>query len=82
LPNNSEQFADVVNRAGLWVKEAEPKIADRYYGIIQRRCPRAKIGHAAIHYGWFVDQSGRWSEAKQQSREALRKELNIKDSSQ
>src|SRR5207249_5744509 len=46
LPDNSEELADVVNQAGLWVKDRDEKTGNRYYQIIDRRCPKTKIGQA------------------------------------
>jgi hypothetical protein len=77
LPNDSEELADVVNRAGLWVKDRDEKIGNRYYQIIEQRCPKTEIGRAAIEKHWFVDQSGPWSTAQRETYDALHKELNL-----
>ena len=37
LPNDSEELADVVNRAGLWVRNSNEKLGDRYYQVLERR---------------------------------------------
>ncbi|MBA3607425.1 MAG: hypothetical protein H0W43_02755 [Chthoniobacterales bacterium] len=58
LPNDSEELADVVNRAGLWVKEADEKLGDRYYETIERRAAETKLGRAAIARHWFVEEAG------------------------
>jgi hypothetical protein len=77
LPNNSEELADVVNRAGLWVKDRDEKLGDRYYGIIEQRCPNTTIGLAAMAKHWFVDASGPWSTSQREAYEALHKELHL-----
>jgi hypothetical protein len=77
LPNDSEELADVVNRAGLWVKDRDEKTGNRYFQIIAQRCPKTETGRAAIERHWFVDQSGPWSQAQQEEYEAMRKDLNL-----
>jgi hypothetical protein len=77
LPNDSEELADVVNRAGLWVKDRDEKLGNRYFQIIEQRCAKTGIGGAAMAKHWFVDQSGPWSSAEQQAYEALHKELHL-----
>jgi hypothetical protein len=67
----------VVNRAGLWVKDRDEKLGDRYFQIIERRCATTSIGGAAIAKHWFVDQSGSWSSAQQEAYGALHKELHL-----
>src|SRR6266581_1096177 len=75
LPDNSEELADVVNQAGLWVKDRDEKIGNRYYQLIDRRCPKTKIGQADIAKHWFVDTEGPWSKAEHEAREAFHKEF-------
>jgi hypothetical protein len=77
LPDNSEELADVVNTAGLWVKDRVEKIGDRYYQILEKRCPKTVIGGAAIAKHWFVDQTGPWSQQQEQELTALHKELGL-----
>jgi tetratricopeptide (TPR) repeat protein len=77
LPNDSEELADVVNTAGYWVKDRDEKVGNRYYQIIERRCPKTEIGRAAVAKHWFVEQNGRWSDAEQKAYDALHKELKI-----
>jgi hypothetical protein len=77
LPNDSEELADVVNRAGLWVKHRDEKTGNRYFEIIEQRCPKTKIGRAAVAKHWFVDENGPWSQAQEEAHQALHKELNI-----
>jgi hypothetical protein len=79
LPNDSEELADVVNQAGLWVKDRDEKVGNRYYQIIERRCPKTQIGRAAVAKHWFVDEEGPWSAAEREAHDALHKELKIDD---
>jgi hypothetical protein len=77
LPNDSEELADVVNCAGLWVKEADEKLADHYYDILERRGAKTMLGRAVIKRHWFVDQLGPWSQEQKQAQEKMRQELKI-----
>jgi hypothetical protein len=78
LPTDSEELADVVNTAGLWVKDRDDKLADRYMHIIEQRCSKTDIGRTDIAKHWFVEQDGPWSTPEQQAYDALHKELNPK----
>lgn len=82
LPDNSEELADVVNQAGLWVKDRDEKTGNRYYQIIDRRCAKTNIGQADVAKHWFVDQSGPWSTAEEDAYRALHKELELERSSE
>ena len=82
LPDNSEELADVVNQAGLWVKDRDEKIGNRYYQIIDHRCAKTKIGQADAAKNWFVDQSGPWSTAEEEAYRAMHKELAPERSSE
>jgi hypothetical protein len=77
LPDESEELADVLNCAGLWVKERDEKLGNRYYNLIERRAPNTTIGRAVRARHWFVDQTGPWSEAEQQAYDAMRQELHF-----
>jgi hypothetical protein len=77
LPNDSEELADVVNRAGLWVKDRDEKLGNRYDQFIERRAAKTNIGRAAIARHWFIDQSGPRSQEQQREHEAMEKELNL-----
>jgi hypothetical protein len=80
LPDNSEEVADVVNTAGLWVKDRDEKTGNRYMQVIERRCSNTEIGRAAIAKHWFVDQNGPWSTAEEEAYRAQHKELKIDSS--
>ncbi len=82
LPTDSEELADVVNQAGLWVKDRDEKTGNRYMQIIERRCSKTEIGRADIAKHWFVDQEGPWSKAERGEQEAFEKELQSKESTQ
>jgi len=82
LPDNSEELADVVNRAGLWVKDRDEKTGNRYMQIIERRCSKTEIGRADIAKHWFVDQEGPWSKTEQEAYQAFHKELEPERSSE
>jgi hypothetical protein len=77
LPDNSEELADVVNRAGLWVKDRDEKLGNGYYTILERRASQTKIGRAAGVKHWFVDEVGPWSQQQQEIADARDKELKI-----
>ena len=80
LSDNSEELADVVNQAGMWVKDRDEKVGNRYYQMIDRRCAKTKIGQADLAKHWFVDQNGPWSTAEEAAYRAMRKELKIDSS--
>jgi hypothetical protein len=80
LPDNSEELADVINQAGMWVKDRDEKVGNRYYQVLDHRCAKTKIGQTDRAKHWFVDQEGPWSTAQQQAHEAMRKELKMDSS--
>src|SRR5262249_27212487 len=77
LPDNSEELADVVNQAGLWVKDRDEKTGNKYYQVIDHRCAKTKIGRTDGTKHWFVDQEGPWSTAEQKAQQAFRKEIGL-----
>ncbi len=77
LPDNSEELADVVNQAGIWVKDRDQKTGNAYYQVIDRRCAKTKIAQTDRAKHWFVDQEGPWSTPEQQAYEAFHKKLGI-----
>jgi len=82
LPDDSEELADVVNEAGLWVKDRDEKTGNRYMQIIERRCSKTEIGRADIAKHWFVEQEGPWSKTEQEAYQAFHKELEPASSTQ
>ena len=79
LVDNTEELADVVNTAGLWVKERDNKLADSYYLVLARRAGQTEIGRAAKEKRWFVDKTGPWSEREKQEHKALRKSFGLEN---
>ncbi len=79
LAENTEELADVVNTAGLWVKERDNKLADSYYLVLAGRAGQTEIGRAAKEKRWFVDRTGPWSEREKQEHDALRKSLGLEN---
>jgi hypothetical protein len=77
LRDNTEELADVVNTAGLWVKERDNKLADSYYLILVRRAGQTAIGRAAKEKRWFVDKPGPWTDRETQEHDALLKGLGL-----
>src|SRR5215471_9892479 len=80
LSDNSEELADVINEAGMWVKDRDEKVGNRYYQVIDHRCAKTKIGRTDKAKHWFVDQNGPWSTAEQEAYRAMHKELGIESS--
>jgi len=77
LSDNSEELADVINQAGLWVKDRDEKVANRNYQVLDHRCAKTKIGRADKAKHWFVDQDGPWSTAEETAYRAMHKELGL-----
>jgi hypothetical protein len=77
LEDNTEELADVLNTAGLWIKDRDEKIGDRYYQILKTRAPKTKIGQLALAKHWFVNETGPWSEEQGAAEDKLHKDLGI-----
>ena len=77
LEDDSAELADVVNTAGLWVKDRDEQIGNRYYQVLEKRCAKTDIGRAAMAKHWFVDQTGLWSQEQQAAYAKLHKELGL-----
>ncbi len=58
LDDNTEELADAVNTAGMWIKDLDDKKGDTYFQLIDHRCPQTTIGKADIAAHWFVEQTG------------------------
>jgi hypothetical protein len=60
MPNNSDETARVLCVAGSWLKNRDPKAADRFYKALVRRCRRTVVGKAADLKRWFptLDEDG------------------------
>jgi hypothetical protein len=79
LPNDSEELGDVLNCAGLWVKERDEKLADRYHQILQARAAKTGLGQATRAQRWFVDQTGPWSAEEEKIEAKMRADLHLPD---
>jgi hypothetical protein len=77
MDDNTEELADALNTAGLWVKDRDEKLGDRYYQIIEKRCGKTKIGQNVMTKHWFVDETGPWSGPLDAAEDARHKELGI-----
>jgi len=53
MPNQSDQTARVLATAGTWLKERDPKAADRFYKALVRRCGKTALGREAARIRWF-----------------------------
>jgi hypothetical protein len=82
LPNDSNELADILNQAGLWVKDRDEKTGNRYYQIIEQRCAKTEIGRADMAKHWFVDQNGPWSTAEDEAYNAFEKQIRPDQSTQ
>lgn len=61
LPDNAEETADVLNRAGRWIQDIDNPAADKIYFQIEKRCPQTAIGQAIIKKHWFIEPNGPWT---------------------
>ena len=77
MEDNTEELADAANTAGGWATDRDDKLADRLYGVIEKRCAKTKIGKDVIAKRWFTNESGPWSKALQAQEDALYKEFGI-----
>jgi len=53
MPDDSPETADVLCEAGGWLKDRDPKAADRFYKALVRRCTQTPLGQAADEKRWF-----------------------------
>jgi hypothetical protein len=60
MPDNEVDTARAFCEAGGWIKNINPKAADRFYKALVRRCPDTEIGKAAEQLHWFpaLDENG------------------------
>ena len=79
LDDNTEELADVLNTAGLWVKDRDEKLGNRLYNLIEKHCPKTQIGRAVLSRHWFVDEEGPWRPQQKAANEALHKALGVPD---
>ena len=55
MPNNDLETAQVLCRAGSWLKARDPATADVFYKSLVRRCRKTSIGKQADEMRWFPD---------------------------
>lgn len=55
LPDQSDQTALVLVTAGNWVKNLDPKAADRFYKALVSRCGKTDLGRQASAKHWLPD---------------------------
>jgi hypothetical protein len=53
MPDQSEDTAKVLALAGSWLKNRDPKAADRFYKALVRRCGKTALGKKADELRWF-----------------------------
>jgi tetratricopeptide (TPR) repeat protein len=72
MPDDTEELADVIVQAGRWVgnNDANRKLVDRYYRLLEKRCRSTKEAAASREKGRFVEQSGPWSSEEEAARSA------------
>ncbi|MDR1009648.1 MAG: hypothetical protein LBM04_00695 [Opitutaceae bacterium] len=55
MPNDSDETARVLNLSGLWIKNHDPREANKFYRAIVIRCGNTALGKAAAAKNWFVE---------------------------
>ena len=53
LPNNDELKAKALCLGGTYLKNSEPKEADKFYKALVRTCSKTKLGQEADKVRWF-----------------------------
>lgn len=53
MPDNNDDTARVLCEAGTWLKNRDPKAADRFYKELVKRCGKTELGKAADKKRWF-----------------------------
>ncbi len=53
LPDNHDLTARILYESGGWLKERDPKAADRFYKALVNRCRQLPIGKEADRCRWF-----------------------------
>ncbi len=53
MPDNSDETARVLCDGGTWLKNSDPKAADKFYKALVRRCRKTTIGDQADRIRWF-----------------------------
>jgi hypothetical protein len=58
LPEESEQAARWLCIAGSWIEKRDPKVADRFYKMLVKRCGKTELGKEAARLRWFPRLDG------------------------
>ena len=53
MPDQSDDTARLLCIAGSWIKNQDPKAADRFYKAMVRRCGKTALGRQADELRWF-----------------------------
>lgn len=53
MPDGTDDTARVLAEAGTWLKNTDPKLADRFYKSLVRRCGATSLGRQAATMHWF-----------------------------
>ncbi|MBI3886955.1 MAG: hypothetical protein HY302_14690 [Opitutae bacterium] len=53
MPDNRTTTAAALAEAGGWLKHRDPRLANRFYQALVRRCPDTDLGRAAAAQHWF-----------------------------
>ncbi|MCK7576811.1 MAG: hypothetical protein MZV65_13660 [Chromatiales bacterium] len=55
MPDQSDQTALVLATAGNWIKNLDPKAADRFYKTAVNRCGKTELGKQASARRWLPE---------------------------
>lgn len=53
MDNNTDELAQLLQTAGMWLAAKDPKAADRFYKAMVRRCGQTELGQEADRLRWF-----------------------------
>lgn len=53
MDNNTEELAQRLQAAGMWLAAKDPQAADRFYKAMVRRCGQTELGKEADRLRWF-----------------------------
>jgi hypothetical protein len=59
MPENSDATAAMLVEAGNWIKAQEPKVAERFYKALLRRCPDTALAKEAVKRKWLPPIEGK-----------------------